>query len=625
MISLFQQDEQQRVYNCLEIWTCFCALLLFYFLGCLIKLKSPKNLNHNSYAGQSTVHIPHKTECYECLSRPKPKKFPVCTIRKTPDKPIHCVTWAKHLFDALFGPSDDTGNVLSDLRDSLAIRKTGTGSSTTSAGDENQNHDDSDSVVAAALNLVDKLFRDDIQALYSSGEIKKSWSAGRPKPKLLKKVEELLLVDSCTAGDGDEPGAASDVQDAVVEADETVAEEDDQENPADLALGMQKSGIDGVLLPNPTEAQELELQKEQIPQRPAAVSTVTTKKIAKLLADFCQKEKTQYDWNSDQHKIWTAKRTVLKLLQSVVDTVAVLKKQDGDIKAISTVTFSKENETSVDFVTAVSNLRSLNYSIKPIQTKWEVTSMAGNIVPAIATTNAIVAGLQVANLMHLVVTDRLEELVIKQDENPKGTTGRTGGPQDSSTTAGASGPAASTVVPAKPHQNPTTTRRGQPQRNVLQDLFLTSAPPPAGFLAPDVKMNKNTTSATKEPPPPAPSSATTFFPAVSINHSLCRDAFPQYPEPSRTRRGNFIITSGPLQKPNPNCLVCGEHGSESSKKVILYLAEEEMINKTTIAEFVTVCLKSYFHFHEPSVSLQNLDINCKYVWVCEIARFVMLV
>jgi ubiquitin-like 1-activating enzyme E1 B len=38
------------------------------------------------------------TECYECQPKPTPKTFAVCTIRSTPDKPVHCIVWAKHLF-----------------------------------------------------------------------------------------------------------------------------------------------------------------------------------------------------------------------------------------------------------------------------------------------------------------------------------------------------------------------------------------------------------------------------------------------------------------------------------------------------------------------------------------------
>jgi ubiquitin-like 1-activating enzyme E1 B len=50
------------------------------------------------------VHIKGATECFECAPKPAPKSYPVCTIRNTPDKPIHCVVWAKDLlFPRLFG------------------------------------------------------------------------------------------------------------------------------------------------------------------------------------------------------------------------------------------------------------------------------------------------------------------------------------------------------------------------------------------------------------------------------------------------------------------------------------------------------------------------------------------
>lgn len=41
--------------------------------------------------GQVTVHIPKITACYECEPKPTPKTYPVCTIRSTPNKPIHCI------------------------------------------------------------------------------------------------------------------------------------------------------------------------------------------------------------------------------------------------------------------------------------------------------------------------------------------------------------------------------------------------------------------------------------------------------------------------------------------------------------------------------------------------------
>lgn len=52
-------------------------------------------------AGEAT----HVTECFECAPKQsRNKTYPVCTIRNTPDKPIHCIVWAKELlFARLFG------------------------------------------------------------------------------------------------------------------------------------------------------------------------------------------------------------------------------------------------------------------------------------------------------------------------------------------------------------------------------------------------------------------------------------------------------------------------------------------------------------------------------------------
>lgn len=58
------------------------------------------------------MHIKGKTECFECQPRPAPKGFPICTIRNTPEKPVHCIVWAKDLlFERLFGPPDEANDL----------------------------------------------------------------------------------------------------------------------------------------------------------------------------------------------------------------------------------------------------------------------------------------------------------------------------------------------------------------------------------------------------------------------------------------------------------------------------------------------------------------------------------
>ena len=57
--------------------------------------------------------------------------------------------------------------------------------------------------------------------------------------------------------------------------------------------------------------------------------------------------------------------------------------------------FDKDDDLAMRFVTASSNLRSSIFGIEPLQSLYSAKGIAGNIIPAIATTNAICAGLQV--------------------------------------------------------------------------------------------------------------------------------------------------------------------------------------------------------------------------------------
>lgn len=86
-----------------------------------------------------------------------------------------------------------------------------------------------------------------------------------------------------------------------------------------------------------------------------------------------------------------------------------------------TISFDKDDDDTLDFVTAAANLRSAAYGILG-KSRWEVkgqrrvyssfasrnschdpsSEMAGNIIPAIATTNAIIAGLIVLQALHLL-------------------------------------------------------------------------------------------------------------------------------------------------------------------------------------------------------------------------------
>jgi molybdopterin/thiamine biosynthesis adenylyltransferase len=47
------------------------------------------------YLGQVQPLLKDVTECFDCVPKPTPRTFPVCTIRSTPSLPIHCIVWGK--------------------------------------------------------------------------------------------------------------------------------------------------------------------------------------------------------------------------------------------------------------------------------------------------------------------------------------------------------------------------------------------------------------------------------------------------------------------------------------------------------------------------------------------------
>ena len=72
---------------------------------CLSLKKSFVESGTQGFLGQVLPILPNNgTACWEC--RPKEantKTYAVCTIRATPDKPVHCIVWAKLILHLLFG------------------------------------------------------------------------------------------------------------------------------------------------------------------------------------------------------------------------------------------------------------------------------------------------------------------------------------------------------------------------------------------------------------------------------------------------------------------------------------------------------------------------------------------
>ncbi|TYG81083.1 hypothetical protein ES288_D02G268800v1 [Gossypium darwinii] len=73
-------------------------------------------------------------------------------------------------------------------------------------------------------------------------------------------------------------------------------------------------------------------------------------------------------------------------------------------KDIGNLTFDKDDQLAVEFVTAAANIRASSFGI-PLHSLFEAKGIAGNIVHAVATTNAIIAGLIVIEAIKVLQKD----------------------------------------------------------------------------------------------------------------------------------------------------------------------------------------------------------------------------
>ncbi|KZS89093.1 hypothetical protein SISNIDRAFT_417318 [Sistotremastrum niveocremeum HHB9708] len=258
------------------------------------------------YLGQVQPLLKNVTECFDCLPKPTPKTFPVCTIRSTPSQPIHSIVWAKsYLMPQLFGEDEEDGGTELDDAEKQGENADEIASLRAQAAAFKSVRlalRDSTPLEEAARKAFEKVFFHDVKTLLSMADMWKS-----RKPPLPLNYDEITQVAASSAK---ENGSSPSVN---------------LRDQKQLSL-----------------AECLEL----------------------FIASSC--------------------RLALRL-------------RSGE----DTISFDKDDDDALDFVCASSNLRSFSYSI-PTKSRWEVKEMAGNIIPAIATTNAIVSGLIVLQALHLL-------------------------------------------------------------------------------------------------------------------------------------------------------------------------------------------------------------------------------
>ncbi|OAQ97524.1 hypothetical protein LLEC1_01943 [Akanthomyces lecanii] len=110
---------------------------------------------------------------------------------------------------------------------------------------------------------------------------------------------------------------------------------------------------------------------------------------------------------ADDQKTWSLQESLAVFndsLERLSKRAIELNKAKGPSDPAPIITFDKDDIDTLDFVTASANIRSTVFGIES-KSRFDVKQMAGNIIPAIATTNAIVAGLCVLESFKILKGD----------------------------------------------------------------------------------------------------------------------------------------------------------------------------------------------------------------------------
>mmetsp|Transcript_31670 Transcript_31670/g.76663 ORF Transcript_31670/g.76663 Transcript_31670/m.76663 type:complete len:820 (+) Transcript_31670:195-2654(+) len=327
------------------------------------------------YLGQVTViDRASNTECYECQAKPAQKVYPICTIRSTPSQPVHCIVWAKELYKLCFAPKledsmlfEDEESLRADVEASLKEKEEEEAAVGEGGGGERNANGGGEEKVGTT-------------------------TAGGEKSTYMDAVNELRALLGIQS------------QAAAVQ----VASDSDQQQPS---LQCNNNDDNDTLLR--TKAQQAlaalfitEIQKQIGMDRYKTADKVpvpiSPQDIARC-TDTTTIPPTARE-SRDNKLVWSPGECVSELASCFVEVAAQThtSPDNGGTQQQPLPEFDKDDDVAMRFVTAASNLRSYVFSIGPLQSLYDAKGIAGNIIPAIATTNAIVAGLQVLQSFHIL-------------------------------------------------------------------------------------------------------------------------------------------------------------------------------------------------------------------------------
>jgi len=300
--------------------------------------------------GNTQVVIPNLTESYGSSQDPPEKSIPVCTIKNFPNSIEHTIQWAREEFEGLFcrGPN----NTLLYLKDSTSINKLSPADKNVMIDDVNYFlidaiPNDFDDCLKIALTYWYKKYRDEIYQLIDKFPADTLTTSGLPFWSSGKRCPTISEFDSNNITHTNYIWAFSNLWANIYN------------------ISNRKSYEDMIVFIN---------------EQPIPALIV----------------------NSDLHFSVTDEEEKNKPIQDK-DGCSLPDIDDFIKLSLVPQEFEKDDDTNfhIDFITASSNMRALNYKID-IVSNHKTKGIAGKIIPAIATTTSLVAGLVTLEMLKII-------------------------------------------------------------------------------------------------------------------------------------------------------------------------------------------------------------------------------